>query len=430
MDRLRTIIKSSPFIIALIYVLVGVLWIQYSDQMVLSLFGDSHTITRIQSLKGWFYVIASGVLIFFLVYKSNELIDNLFKDVKKSRNQFESTFEFAPVGIAHHKPNENWILVNRSLCSLLGYSKKELLSLNFEDFIHPNDLERGRKLDQDIINGEISSYKTEKKYRRKDGTYFIGQVTKSAVYDENNNALYLIAIVEDISQQKENEIKLKESLEEKEILLSEVHHRVKNNIALMSALLELQQMYTKKSDLTEVLQHYKTRLKTLSIIYENFTGKEKEPTIDFTWYLHEQIEFINSLFEKRKKAIHYKKKFDQIELNINQAIPVGLICNELLINANQHDFMDEVEEPFIKVELYKNEDLITFRIQNNGVMKDDLFDLSDPDSLDSHIIDALTRQVEGEVSHTIEKSLKIYTLTFTKGTRRGAASYIHPKPNE
>lgn len=430
MDRLRTIIKSSPLIIALIYVLVGVLWIQYSDQMVLSLFQESDTITKAQSLKGWFYVIASGVLIFFLVYQSNELINSLLNDVKKSKSQFESTFEFAPVGIAHHKPNENWILVNRSLCSLLGYSKKELLSLNFEDFIHPNDLERGRNLDQDIINGEISSYKTEKKYRRKDGTYFTGQVIKSAVYDENNNALYLIAIVEDISQQKENEIKLKESLEEKEILLSEVHHRVKNNIALMSALLELQQMYTKNSDLTEVLQHYKTRLKTLSIIYENFTGKEKEPTIDFTWYLHEQIDYIESLFGKRKKAIQYKKKFDQIELNINQAIPVGLICNELLINANQHDFMDEVEEPFIKVELYRNEDLITFRIQNNGTMKDDLFDLSDPDSLDSHIIDALTRQVEGEVSHTIEKNLKTHTLTFTKGTWRGAASYIHPKPNE
>jgi uncharacterized membrane protein len=97
MDKLRAVIKSSPFIIALIYMMVGALWIQYSDQLVFTLFEDPASLTQAQSLKGWFYVFVSGVLIFFLVYQSNELIDKLIEDLKKSRNKFEATFEYAPV---------------------------------------------------------------------------------------------------------------------------------------------------------------------------------------------------------------------------------------------------------------------------------------------------------------------------------------------
>jgi PAS domain S-box-containing protein len=311
------------------------------------------------------------------------------------------------------------------LCDQLGYTNKVLLSLNFEDFIHADDLDRGRDLDQDIINGEISSYKTEKKYRRKDGTYFTGKVTKSAVYDQDKSALYLIAIVEDVSQQKENETKLRNSLEEKEILLSEVHHRVKNNVALMAGLLELQLMHTDNKNVAEVLEHYKTRLKTLSLIYENFSSIEKELTIDFSWYLNKQIEYLNLHYRTHSTQINYQNEIEKIELNINQAIPVGLICNELLINANHLDF-NEIESPYMKISLFGAGDSITFTIQSNGTMKEDPFDLSNPESLDSRIITALTKQIEGEVSHAKKENLQTYELTFKKGTWRGAASYIHP----
>ena len=425
MDSLRTIIKSSPFIIAVIYILVGALWIQYSDQLVLSLVEDPETLTLIQSLKGWFYVFASGILIFFLVYQSNDLIEDLVKNVEKSSKKFKSTFEYAPIGIAHHKPNENWILVNKSICNLLGYSKDELLNLDFEEFIHPDDLERGRDLDLRLIRGDISSYNTEKKYKRKNGTTFTGRVTKAAVYDKDKNPLYLIAMLEDISQQKENEIKLKQSLEEKQVLLSEVHHRVKNNVALMSALLELQLMHGKNEDTRQILEHYKTRLKTLSLIYEKFSEIENELTVNFSGVLLEQIDFLEEVFNDRNRVAEHNTNIDQIELNINQAIPVGLICNELFIITNQYMFT-EVDKPTINTTLKQNNDIITFTVQNNGTLQNTLFDLNDPESLDSRIIAALTKQIEGEVTLKEFNNFKTYTLRFKKGTWRGAASYVQP----
>ncbi|WP_234571583.1 sensor histidine kinase [Rhodohalobacter sp. 614A] len=425
MNKLRTIIKSSPFIIALIYVLVGAVWIQYSDQLLFSLIEDPDTLLLVLSLEGWFYVIATGVLIFFLVYQSNVLIEDLVNDAQKNSKKFESTFEYAPVGIAHHKPNENWILVNRSLCNLLGYKKEELLSLRFSDFIHADDLERGRELDQELIAGELSSYKTEKRYKRKDGSYFIGRVTKSAVYEKDKNPIYLIAMIEDISQQIENEVKLKKNLEEKQILLSELHHRVKNNIALMCALLELQLMHGKGGTTKQILEHYKTRLKTISLIYENFADVAGEPTINFNWYLQEQIQYLNEMFAPNRKNIEYKTHIENIELNINQAIPVGLICNELLVITNQHKFIG-IDKPFIQIVFKLEDDSVEFTIQNNGTPQND-FDLSDPNSLDSRIIAALTKQIEGEVTQQKSDHLQTYTLRFKKGTWKGAASHFQPE---
>ncbi len=425
MDRLKTVIKSSPFIIALIYVLVGFLWIQYSDQLVFSMFKNSETLTTVQSLKGWFFVTASGILIFFLVKISNDLINDLIEEIKKSRDKFETTFQYAPVGIAHHKPDENWILVNKALCNLLGYKENELLDLNFEDFIHPDDLERGRKLDRELAEGKISSFKTQKTYVRKDGSHFTGQLTKAAVYDTNNEPLYLIAIVEDISDQIESQEKLEKSLKQKEVLLSEVHHRVKNNVALMSALLELQLMHSKNSEVIEILEHYKTRLKTLSLIHEEFSENEKEPTIDFSWYLHKQIGFIQQIFESTEPAIEYQTAIDEIDLNINQAIPVGLICNELLINTNHHNYKG-VEKPVIDISLKRTGKSIHFIIKSNGKMEDELYDLRDPDSLDSQIIDALVKQIRGNISFSEKDGYPVCELDFIKLHPRGSHSHAYP----
>jgi PAS domain S-box-containing protein len=426
MDKLKTIIKSSPFIIAFIYLIVGALWIQYSDQAVLTMFDDSDTITQIQSLKGWFYVLASSILIYFLVYQSNVLFEKLFKDTRKEKDKFEATFQKAPVGIAHHGTDEKWMLVNQTLCNILGYKKDELLQLNFEDFIHPDDLERGRQLDQDIIDGVISSYKHEKKYKRKDGSYIDIQLTKGSVRDADGDVQYLIAIIEDISRQKEDRARLKQTLEEKEILLAEVHHRVKNNIALMSALLELQLMHSDSSLLNEVLYHYKTRLKSLSLIYDNFNGVEKEPNIDFKWFLNEQVNYLKHVFDIGETEIKYRKTNSDVELNINQAIPVGLICNEMIIHSYTRKFTD-VENSFINIRLTAENGRVTLSVENNGKPVNGQVDINDSQSLDARIMDALVKQINGEVSLTTNDNIEIFELVFEKGVWKGAGSHIQPR---
>lgn len=425
MDKLKTIIKSSPFIIAFIYLIVGALWIQYSDQAVLAMFDDSNTITQIQSFKGWFYVLASSILIYFLVYQSNILVENLFDDTRKEKDKFEATFQKAPIGIAHHKPDEKWMLVNQTLCNILGYKKDELLQLNFDDFIHPEDLERGRQLDQDIIHGVISSYKDEKRYKRKDGSYIDIQLTKGSVRDEDGDVQYLIAIIEDISRQKKDQARLRQTLEEKEILLAEVHHRVKNNIALMSALLELQLMHSESNELNEVIYHYKTRLKSLSLIYDNFKGVEKEPNIDFKWFLNEQVNYLKHVFDMSETQIKYRKTNRDVELNINQAIPVGLICNEMLIHSYTREFTD-VKNSFINIRLKAENGQVKLSLENNGKAANGQADINDSQSLDARIMDALVKQINGEVSLTTHDDIEIFELVFEKGVWKGAGSHIQP----
>ncbi len=96
MTRLKAIIENSPIVITIIYVICGFIWIQYSDQFVLSIFDNPDSISHAQSLKGWFFVSASGFLIFLLVRKSNNMLVEVVADLRKSKNKFESTFQSAP----------------------------------------------------------------------------------------------------------------------------------------------------------------------------------------------------------------------------------------------------------------------------------------------------------------------------------------------
>lgn len=265
-----------------------------------------------------------------------------------------------------------------------------------------------------------------KKYIRKDGSYIDVRLSKSAVYDDNDEVSYMISIIEDITLQKQRESKLKQTIQEKKILLGEVHHRVKNNIAVMSALLELQLMYPNSSSLNEVLAHYKTRLKSLSLIYENFNGVDREPNIDFKWYLNEQINFLNHIFEIQESKIQYKKSIQDLNLNINQAIPLGLICNEMLIHTNEQRF-EGVENPFIAVHLSEINGEISFYVENNGRNKRNHSSINNPESLDARIMDSLVKQINGDVTLNLEEDREIFKLIFKKGTYKGSGSHNHPE---
>jgi PAS domain S-box-containing protein len=424
MDKIKAIIKSSPFVIAFIYIIIGFIWIQFSDQLVLSLFDEPESITQAQSMKGWFFVSASGILIFLLVMKSNNMLGDVISDLQRSRDKFAATFEHAPVGIVHHRPNENWIEVNQTLCRMLGYEKDELLQLKFNDFIHSDDLEKGRELDKDLIDGKMDRFETEKRYRKKDGTYFHGLLTKSAVYNGTDEPAYIVGIIQNISLRKKAENQIKQSLKEKEIMLSEIHHRVKNNLALISALFELQNMYTDDENVHAILNNSKLRIKCLSLIHETFSKSGRTANINFSHCLSSLVDIIQRKIMSEISDVHIVKEISQTTLNINQAIPLGLICNELLMNTNPASF-DNVEKPSIEISLEDSSDQVTLEISdngNNGVHKEKL---TNTDTISHTIITTLVSQLKGDFKVPDTKSQNTFMLTFRKRNIKGPGSNLN-----
>lgn len=421
MDKIKTIIKRSPIIITLVYVFLGTIWIQFSDQFVLSTFNEPEIITQAQSYKGWFFVLMSGLIVFLLVRKNNNLLEVAIFDLQKSRDKFKATFDFAPLGIAHHKPNEKWIQVNQTLCDMLGYTKEELLRLNFEDFIHPDDLAVGRELDEDLAQQKGTFYSIEKRYLTKDGSSFPGRVSKSLVTQETDNQDYLVVMLEDITKQKDVEEALKNSLEEKTVLLAEIHHRVRNNLALISALFDLQAMYVEDEQVQAILKDSHMRVKCLAMIHESYAEAEKTSHINFGEYLEELVDFVEKTFKTKKVVVH--KAIPPIELNINQAVPAGLLCNELLLNAYLNAF-EHVEKPSIKVSLIESGKNISLSISDNGKSRRKEYDFDKPNSLGILIIKTLSSQLRGDVAISVDENRTTFELNFQKRDLKGPSSSL------
>jgi len=425
MDKVKTLIRSSPVVIAIIYIIVGFLWIQFSDQLVLTIFDDPESITRAQSLKGWLFVVASGLLIFFLVLQSNNMLGEIIHGLNRTNKKFESTLENAPIGIAHHSPDENWFEVNQTLCNLFGYEKDELIRMKFSDLIHPDDIERGRKLDAKLASGEIDSYEIEKRYIRKDGSQFPGLAKKTAVYDNKRSTPYLIVTLQDISNQKKHEEEIKKSLHEKEVLLAEVHHRVKNNLALISALFELQKLHTNDEKIHSILGKSNIRIKCLSLIHDSFSQNEQSADIHFGDFLEQLLQLTRDALNRNNLNVDYQTEISPVSLNINIAIPVSLIFTEWMMNIIDDEF--KTEEPVVKITLKEKGEKIDLSIscsRLNGLKKKLE---SDPQSLTDTIIETLVKQIKGKVDYETDDERFVSHLRFKKTDLRGAGSFLTDK---
>lgn len=421
MNRLKKLIYGSPIVIALSYGVVGILWISYSDQWVHAMFDDIGNLATIQTYKGWFFIIVSAFFIYALMQANNLKLGGKISELRKSRMEFETTFEQAPIGIVHHKPNEKWLRINRGLCDMLGYTREELFQLEFEDFVHPEDLEPGRKLDKELLEGKKTMYKSEKRYLKKDGTYVFATLTKSIVYDENGDIMYFVGVIEDITERKRTNDKLKKSLREKEILLAEVHHRVNNNLALISGLLDLELSQIKNDEVRDLFRKSQLRIKSIGKVHVKLYQAEDFSNVPFEDYMKDIASTISEIWGNGKKVIQINSDVEDVKLNVNQAIPCGLIMNELVTNAYKHAFPNKKDNSEIKVELLKNEEDISLIVSDNGVGLPKGFSLSEPGSLGFTLVRILCKQLNARVDIQNGQGTK-FLISFTKKQKRGSAS--------
>ncbi|MEM8907717.1 MAG: tetratricopeptide repeat protein, partial [Bacteroidota bacterium] len=143
-----------------------------------------------------------------------------------------------------------------------------------------------------------------------------------------------------------NQERLKQSLEEKEVLLKEIHHRVKNNLQLIISLLNMQARNGQSKSIDDFLQDGKTRIKSIALIHEQLYQSEQLDAIRFDIYTHELVQKICAFHEKEAHQVNCQFFLDEVLLSIDKAIPLGLILNELVSNSFKHAFKDETNLHF------------------------------------------------------------------------------------
>ena len=263
---------------------------------------------------------------------------------QESEERFRSTFNQAAVGIGHVSPQGKWLIVNQKLCAILGYAESELLAASLPDVVHASDREAYDANANCLLAGEGDTYSLETRMLRKNGAEVWGELTVSLVRAESGEPKYFIAVIEDISARKAAEDALKRSREELETLnvrlkraMAETHHRVKNNLQVISALVELQMQdgeeFVPASALARVGQHTRALALLHDLLTSEAKGDAEMDTVSARAALNKLIPIIQATMGDRK--IHYDNVAD-VALPVKIGASMALLVNELLSNAVKH----------------------------------------------------------------------------------------------
>jgi PAS domain S-box-containing protein len=248
--------------------------------------------------------------------------------------EWETTFNSVRDMITVHDDEFRILKVNKAFCEAYGGEPESFQGKHCFEIMHKiNDPIKGCIYKQTI---ETKQPCVAELYEPAIGAYV--EVSVSPIFDCNGNLKGSIHVTKDISRRKAAEKKIQASLKEKEVLLKEVHHRVKNNLQVVSSLLYLQSISADKTDPQNALRESCNRIRSMALIHEKLYKSDDVSTIDFASYLKTLVNDLLYSFGVESDRINLVYDLDEVSLGIDTAIPCGLIVNEAVSNAFKYAY--------------------------------------------------------------------------------------------
>ena len=202
---------------------------------------------------------------------------------------------------------------------------------------------------------------------------------------------------------------MKKSLAEKESLLKEIHHRVKNNLQIISSLLGLQEAKVKNKEFSVLLQESQTRVRTMALVHEKIYRSESLAAIDLGEYLLDLGNFLFHAYHASRQSLTFRPETEAVMVSIDVAVSCGLLVNEIITNSLKHAFPKERQGGSIFLRLSRDGDSMTVVAGDDGIGFPEGLDLGKTDSLGLNLISVLCRQLGAEISLASEAGT-VYTL--------------------
>ncbi|MDZ7714824.1 MAG: PAS domain S-box protein [Balneolaceae bacterium] len=258
------------------------------------------------------------------------------EQIRKNEEMFRQLFQNAHIGIVMMDERQEVQLVNNAFERIFGYTSEEIKGLDIDKVIVPeSEMEEALQLSKNIFFGESSEITAKRE--AKDGS-LIDVLVYGVPVIVGGNTVAIFGMYVDITERKNAEERVRRSLKEKEVLLAEIHHRVKNNLAVITGLLELQRYNTPEKDAQDALYESQMRVNSIALIHEKLYQSEDLSQISFDIYIKELADIILKSMMQKNKNINLNIDADPVELTVNQAIPCGLILNEVITNSFKHAF--------------------------------------------------------------------------------------------
>lgn len=306
------------------------------------------------------------------------------------------------------------ISTNARARRLLGYSRSEIEGPEWQFIIKDSKDQEiiGKYIDSGLIEDQDSYKNMEIKFYTKRGNYIPVNSFLSGVND-NFGLIGVLIVAQDLRQTKKllheirekniaqkaakiHEEKLQKSLDEKDLLLKEIHHRVKNNMQIISSLLNLQAGYLKDEEAVNALKESQARIVSMAMLHENLYRSDNLTGINFENYIKHLIRNLFHTYNVNMEKIKFNIMAQGVFLNIDTAIPCGLIINELVTNSIKHAFPEGTSGD-IKVIMDQDDDKYHLEISDNGIGLPPEFDIKKSSTLGILLVNSLVGQLDGSI---------------------------------
>lgn len=252
-----------------------------------------------------------------------------------------------------------------------------------------------------LQNQKEMNWEIEYKIQLSNGLHRWIRERSHIVYDKYGRAVSIDGISTDVTERHEAEEKLFKSLQEKEILLKEIHHRVKNNLYVISGLLNLQSSYIEDEQVRSLFDDSQNRIQTMAVIHEQLYQSDDLSQINFADYINRLVSNLFLSYNHYHTGIKPVTYLQECRLNIETAIPAGLLINELVTNAFKHAF--PTGEGEVTINLIAKEEDIELEVKDNGIGLPDNLNIEQTNSLGLRLVRLLAQQLDAEIVVESEK---------------------------
>ncbi len=339
------------------------------------------------------------------------------KALREKEQKYRALFENTNDAVFFIGPDNNIYLdVNQRAADILGYDIEELIGMSVQNVVASREYDNAcRRITALLAGRTLPIY--ERTFRKKDGSEFPAEVNVAMIYDTQGNPMHIQSVMRDITERKQAEVQIKASLREKEVLLKEIHHRVKNNLAIVSSLLSFQAEITPDKQVRAAFQESRNRIRAMARIHEHLYQSPDLAQIDMAQYVRGVVNQLRRSFGTG--AITFRVEIADVILDIDSAMPCGLIINELASNAFKYAFPPGWHKPEngpnqVRVGMYSDDDgQCVLKVSDNGVgLPADLqIENVKRESLGLRLVNILCEQLEGTLQ-VYSKGGAAFCLTF------------------
>jgi PAS domain S-box-containing protein len=326
------------------------------------------------------------------------------ESLEKSEQKFRNLFEKSRDAILILDLQGNIIDANLKSLRKLSYEKEQLLKKDIQSLVSQKESANITKIfDNESARFDITLEKKDKKS-------FLAEISASQ-YSIDNDTL-IQCIIRDITKRKLSEQKLRKTIKEKDLLLKEVHHRVKNNMQIISSILTLQLNSINNKHYYELFKVSQNRIHALSLIHELLYKTNGLDSIDFSKFISRYISNTKKTYNEYVSRIKINIEIEPLILGIDSAIPLSLILNELLMNSFKYAFPGN-KKGKIDLVFKRNQKSYYLKVNDNGVGFTTNTTSRENDTVGLKLVNELIKQINGRIECTNNNGVA-YLITFER----------------